>query len=147
MLEQLRLLSNLNDGRRHTLQIILSGQPNLRRLLQRPELVQLAQRIAVDYHLEPFAEEETPEYIRHRIRVAGGPVALMTDMACRVIHRLTGGNPRLINQVCDVSLAYGFAEQTPLITAHLVIRAAVDRTASKILPLTSTDITGLLSEE
>jgi general secretion pathway protein A len=147
MLEELRLLSNLNDGRRHTLQIILSGQPNLRRLLQRPELVQLAQRIAVDYHLEPFGEEETPEYIRHRLKVAGGPVTVMTDVACRVVHRLTGGNPRLINQVCDISLAYGFAEQVSHVTAQLVVKSALDRTASRILPLPDINVSGLASEE
>jgi type II secretory pathway predicted ATPase ExeA len=147
MLEELRLLSNLNDGRRHTLQIILSGQPNLRRLLQRPELVQLAQRIGVDYHLEPFGEEETPEYIRHRIKVAGGPVTLMSDLACRVAHRLTGGNPRLINQVCDVSLAYGFAEQVRHVIAPLVAKSAMDRSASKILPLAHSDASSLFTEE
>ena len=147
MLEELRLLSNLNDGRRHTLQIILSGQPTLRQLLQRSELVQLAQRIAVDYHLEPFGEEETPEYIRHRIKVAGGPVTLMTDLACRTVHRLTGGNPRLINQVCDVSLAYGFADQVRHVTAQLVVKAAMDRIASKILPLIHTEDSGLPNEE
>jgi len=147
MLEELRLLSNLNDGRRHTLQIILSGQPNLRRLLQRPELVQLAQRIGVDYHLEPFVEEETPEYIRHRLKVAGGPVTVMTDVACHAVHRLTDGNPRLINQVCDVSLAYGFAEQAHHITAQLVVKSAMDRTASKILPLADTGASGLTEEE
>jgi type II secretory pathway predicted ATPase ExeA len=147
MLEELRLLSNLNDGRRHTLQIILSGQPDLRRLLQRPELVQLAQRISVDYHLEPFGEEETPEYIRHRLKVAGGPVTVMSDAACRVVHRLTGGNPRLINQLCDVSLAYGFAEQAPHVTAHLVVKSAIDRTASKILPLARFESSSLVSED
>ena len=146
MLEELRLLSNLNDGRRQPFQIILSGQPALRVLLQRGELVQLAQRIAVDYHLEPFGEEETPEYIRHRIAVAGGPVTLMTDLACRVVHRLTGGNARLINQVCDVSLAYGFAEQAHSVTAQLVIRAATDRSASGILPLTKLDSSDLISD-
>jgi general secretion pathway protein A len=147
MLEELRLLSNLNDGRRQPLQIILSGQPALRALLQRGELVQLAQRIAVDYHLEPFGEEETPEYVRHRIAVAGGPVALMTDTACRVVHRLTGGNPRLINQVCDLSLAYGFAEQARCVTAQLVIKAATDRSASGILPLTNVGASELINDE
>ncbi len=147
MLEELRLLSNLNDGRRQPLQIILSGQPGLRDLLQRSELVQLAQRIAVDYHLEPFGEEETPEYIRHRIAVAGGPATLLTDLACRTIHRLTGGNPRLINQVCDISLAYGFAAQTPWITAATVVKASTDRRASGILPLTNPESTLLASEE
>jgi type II secretory pathway predicted ATPase ExeA len=147
MLEELRLLSNLNDGRRHTLQIILSGQPNLRRLLQGADLVQFAQRIAVDYHLEPFGEEETPEYIRHRLKVAGGPVTIMSDTACRVVHRLTGGNPRLINQICDVSLAYGFAEQAHHVTAQLVAKSAMDRAASKILPLAGIEVSGLVSEE
>lgn len=135
MLEELRLLSNLNDGNRQPLQIILSGQPGLRALLQRGELLQFAQRISVDYHLDPFGEEETPEYIRHRISVAGGPVTLMTDLACRVVHRLTVGNPRLINQVCDVALAYGYAAKTPWITARTVHKAALDRSANGILPL------------
>lgn len=147
MLEELRLLSNLNDGRRQPLQIILSGQPALRTLLQRGELVQLAQRVAVDYHLEPFVEEETPEYVRHRIAVAGGPVTLMTDLACRVVHRLTGGNPRLINQICDLSLAYGFAEQARTVTARLVVKAATDRKASGILPLAAAAASGLVSDE
>jgi len=147
MLEELRLLSNLNDGRRRTLQIILCGQPALRVLLRRSELVQLAQRIAVDYHLEPLGERETPEYIRHRIAVAGGPVTLLTDLACRAVHRLTGGNPRLINQVCDISLTYGFAEQTLWITAAIVIKASNDRRSSGILPLSEDDSAMLLSEE
>ena len=146
MLEELRLLSNLNDGRRQTLQIILSGQPALRVLLRRNELVQLAQRIAVDYHLDPLGEEETPEYIRHRVAVAGGPVTVLTDLACRTVHRLTGGNPRLINQVCDISLTYGFAEQTPWITAATVIKASNDRRSSGILPL-STDASAMLVDE
>lgn len=147
MLEELRLLSNLNDARRQPLQIILSGQPALRALLQRSELVQLAQRISVDYHLEPFGETETPGYIRHRIGVAGGPVTLMTDLACLAAHRLTGGNPRLINHVCDLSLAYGYAAKTPWITAHLVLKAATDRRASGILPLTNAEASHLISEE
>ena len=147
MLEELRLLSNLNDGRRQPLQIILSGQPGLRDILRRSELVQLAQRIAVDYHLEPFGEEETPDYIRHRVAVAGGSSTLLTDLACRTIHRLTGGNPRLINQVCDISLAYGFAEQTPWVTAATVTKAATDRRASGILPLTNVDYSPLASEK
>jgi tetratricopeptide (TPR) repeat protein len=70
----------------------------------------------------------------------------MTDLACRVVHRLTGGNARLINQVCDVSLAYGFAEQAHSVTAQLVIRAATDRSASGILPLTKVDSSDLISD-
>jgi type II secretory pathway predicted ATPase ExeA len=135
MLEELRLLSNLNDGRRQPLQIILSGQPALQSLLKQVELVQLAQRISVDYHLEELAESETPDYIRHRIRIAGGPVTMMTDLACVAAHRLSRGNPRLINQVCDVALAYGFAAESRWITAQLVSKAATDRSAGGILPL------------
>jgi type II secretory pathway predicted ATPase ExeA len=147
MLEELRLLSNLNDGRRQPLQIVLSGQPALRTLLQQGELVQLAQRISVDYHLEPFGEVETPEYIRHRIGVAGGPVTMMTDLACLVVHRLSGGNPRLINQVCDLALAYGFAAQARWITAQLVVKSATDRNAGGILPLKVPASSAPFSEE
>jgi len=147
MLEELRLLSNLNDGRRQSLQIILSGQPGLRALLQRGDLVQFAQRISVDYHLEPFDEGETPRYVRHRLVVAGMTRAVMTELACRVVHRLAGGNARLINQVCDVSMAYGFAEQARVVTAGLVMRAATDRAASGILPLTSSSVADLLTPE
>jgi type II secretory pathway predicted ATPase ExeA len=147
MLEELRLLSNLNDGRRQTLQIILSGQPGLRTMLQRSDLVQFAQRISIDYHLEPFDEEETPVYIRHRLAVAGTSRQVMTELACRVVHRLSGGNARLINQVCDVSLAYGFAEQIPLVPARLVLKAAADRAASGILPVAQFPVTDLCTPE
>jgi type II secretory pathway predicted ATPase ExeA len=147
MLEELRLLSNLNDGRRQILQIILSGQPGLRTLLQRGDLVQFAQRISIDYHLEPFDEGETPAYIRHRLSVAGTSGPIMSELATRVVHRLAGGNARLINQVCDVSLAYGFAEQARLVTARLVLKAATDRAASGILPLTPSSVADLLTPE
>ncbi|BCA57138.1 hypothetical protein W02_42780 [Nitrospira sp. KM1] len=147
MLEELRLLSNLNDARRQPLQIILSGQPALRALLRQSELVQFAQRISVDYHLEPFDHVETPEYIRHRINVAGGPATLMTDAAYLAVHRLSGGNARLINQVCDVALAYGFAAQSRWITSQMVIKAAMDRSAGGILPLMDVNPTELFTEE
>jgi type II secretory pathway predicted ATPase ExeA len=147
MLEELRLLSNLNDGRRQSLHIILSGQPGLRTLLQRSDLIQFAQRVSVDYHLEPLDEEETPMYIRHRLAVAGMSAPVMTELACRVVHRLAGGNARLINQVCDVSLAYGFAEQVRLVTARLVMKAAADRAASGILPVAQFPVTDLCTSE
>lgn len=135
MLEELRLLSNVNDGRRQPLQIILSGQPALRGLLQRSELLQFAQRISIDYHLKPFGEDEIPAYIAHRLAMAGGAGRIFTDQACLVVHRLTGGNARLINQVCDVSLAYGYAEQSPWVTARIVCKAVNDRRAGGILPV------------
>ena len=147
MLEELRLLSNVNDGRRQPLQIILSGQPALRGLLQRGELVQLAQRISVDYHLTPFGEIETPAYIAHRTMTAGGAGPVFTAQACAVVHRLTEGNARLINQVCDVSLAYGYAEQSPWVTAQIVWKAASDRRAGGILPVADGSLSDLLRPE
>jgi len=147
MLEELRLLSNVNDGRRQPLQIILSGQPALRGLLQRGELIQFAQRISVDYHLQPFTQDETPAYIAHRLTMGGGTGRTFTDQACLVVHRLTGGNARLINQVCDVSLAYGYAEQSPRVTARIVWKAANDRRTGGILPVAPGPLTDLLTSD
>ncbi len=147
MLEELRLLSNLSDGKRQTLQIILSGQPGLRTLLQGPTLTQFAQRIAVDYNLEPLAEEDAYAYIRHRINVAGGSRPLFTQQASTVVFRLTGGIPRLMNQVCDTALAYGFAEQSKWVTAKLVIQAATDRSRGGILPLAEGELSLSLTKD
>jgi len=135
LLEELRLLSNLNDGKALKLQIILSGQPDLHILLQRIDMTQFAQRIVVDHHLEPFTEEETTKYISHRLQIAGGTQALFTQKACSLVYRLSKGIPRLINQICDMSLTYGFAEQTAFITRTLVAQAALDRSKGGILPL------------
>ena len=135
LLEELRLLSNLNDGKTLKLQIILSGQPDLHTLLQRSDMTQFAQRIVVDYHLDPLSEAETGQYIRHRLKIGGGHPSLFTNNACALVHRLTRGNPRLINQVCDVALTYGFAEQARVITSKMVAQAAFDRSKGGILPL------------
>jgi type II secretory pathway predicted ATPase ExeA len=147
MLEELRLLSNVNDGRRQPLQIILSGQPALRGVLQRGDLIQFAQRISIDYHLEPFTEGETPVYISHRLSIAGGRERIFTDQACLAVHRLTGGNPRLINQVCDLSLVYGYAEQSSCVTAGMVWKAANDRSKGGILPVAPGPMTDVLTED
>jgi general secretion pathway protein A len=135
LLEELRLLSNLNDGKTLKLQIILSGQPDLHKLLQRIDMTQFAQRIVVDYHLEPLSEAETARCIRHRLNVAGGHPSLFTNKACALVHRVTKGNPRLINQVCDIALTYGFAQQAPVISSKLVAQAAFGRSKGRILPL------------
>ncbi|MBX3330093.1 MAG: AAA family ATPase [Nitrospira sp.] len=135
LLEELRLLSNMNDGKTLKLQIILSGQPDLHTLLQRIDMTQFAQRIVVDYHLKPLSEIDTANCIRHRIRVAGGRPSLFTNKACALVHRLSRGNPRLINQVSDIALTYGYAEQARVITSKLVAQAALDRSKGGILPL------------
>ncbi|MDF0651210.1 MAG: hypothetical protein CV081_11610 [Nitrospira sp. LK265] len=135
LLEELRLLSNMNDGKTFKLQIILSGQPDLHTLLRRFDMTQFAQRIVVDYHLKPLSDVDTANCIRHRIQVAGGHPALFTNKACALVHRLSQGNPRLINQVSDIALTYGYAEQARIITSKLVAQAALDRSKGGILPL------------
>jgi type II secretory pathway predicted ATPase ExeA len=145
LLEELRLLSNLNDGKTLKLQFILSGQPNLHTLLQRGDMTQFAQRIVVDYHLEPLLEVETGHCIRHRLKIAGGEPSLFTNKACVLVHRLTRGIPRLINQVCDVALTYGFTEQARVITSKLVAQAAFDRSKGGILPLAAQEELSVLA--
>ena len=134
MLEGLRLLSNINDGRQSGIQIILAGQPSLRTLLASSDMRQLAQRVAVDYALEPLNEDEASAYVQHRLRVAGGEPDLLTEYACALVHQLSGGNPRLINQLCDLALMYGFGAGVDRITASLLLQAAVDRAQGGILP-------------
>jgi type II secretory pathway predicted ATPase ExeA len=134
MLEDLRLLSNLNDGRQTGLQIVLAGQPSLRAMLTRNDMRQFAQRITVDYALEPLGEDDVQAYIRHRLAVAGGDPGLFTEYACSTAYRLSGGIPRLINQLCDLSMAYGFGEGAERITAPIILQVASDRVAGGILP-------------
>lgn len=134
MLEDLRLLSNINDGRQSSIQIILAGQPSLRTLLTGSDMRQLAQRVAVDYALEPLDEDEAKSYVQHRLCVAGGEPGLFTEYACSLVHQLSGGNPRLINQLCDLALMYGFGEGADCVTAVLLLQAAVDRAEGGILP-------------
>lgn len=123
-LEQVRLLTNLETATDKLLQIILLGQPELRELLSRPSLRQLAQRITARYHLAPLGQAETAEYVRHRITVAGGARCPFTASALRTLHHVSGGVPRLINIIADRALMAGYAEETDRITPALVNRAA-----------------------
>ena len=111
VLEELRLLSNINADNDLILQLILVGQPELRELLRQPELLQFLQRVSVDYHLSRMSEQETHDYIRHRTRRAGREEAIFADDACSLIHRACRGIPRVINTLCDTALVYRFVEQ------------------------------------
>ncbi len=133
-LEELRMLSNVNADKDQALQVILVGQRELRDTLRRPDLVQFAQRISVDYHLEPLSEEETQGYIRHRVEIAGGDPQLFDEAACRAVHRYTNGVPRLINLLCDTILVYGYAEQQKRIATALVTDVARDKQRGGIFP-------------
>ncbi len=138
-LEELRMLSNINSEKDLVLQVILSGQPDLRDTLRRPELKQFAQRISVDYHLDALTPEETSSYIQHRLLTAGATDDIFTPQACRLIHEYTGGVPRLINLLCDTALVYGFADQKKTVDADLVEEMVNERMQNSILPLASVD--------
>ena len=133
-LEELRMLSNVNADKDQVLQVILVGQRELRDTLQRPDLVQFAQRIGVDYHLQPLTGEETADYIQHRCTVAGGNPNLFSQQARQAIYEYTGGIPRLINLLCDTALVYGYAEQREYIDAKLVGDAARDKQQGGLFP-------------
>ena len=134
-LEELRMLSNINADKDQALQVVLVGQNELRDTLRRPDLVQFAQRISVDYHLQPLPENETANYIRHRLKVAGGRPDIFTDLACQAVHRYTNGVPRLINLLCDNALVYGYAEQKQHIDARLVTQVAKEKQQGGIFPM------------
>lgn len=125
VLEQLRLLTNLETNERKLLQIILIGQPELREMLARPELEQLAQRVTARFHLPALSEAETSKYIRHRLAVAGQAGLRPFDRkARRRIHQLTRGVPRRINLLCDRALLGAYAESKQTVSAATLERAA-----------------------
>jgi general secretion pathway protein A len=135
VLEQVRLLTNLETPTQKLLQIILIGQPELRALLDRTDLRQLAQRITGRYHLEPLTREETRGYVRHRLRVAGATEEIFTPGALAEIHRLAAGIPRVINVTCDRALLGAYTQETRKVTASLVRQAAAEVYGRRFLPV------------
>jgi type II secretory pathway predicted ATPase ExeA len=127
VLEELRLFSNVNAGRAMLLQTILVGQLTLRDTLRRPDLRQLAQRVAVDYLLTPLDQEQTRAYIGHRLALSAGREGLFSSDACDAVYSASGGIPRVINLLCDTALAYGFADQKPTIDASIIFEVLADR--------------------
>ena len=125
LLEMLRLLTNLETPERKLLQIVLVGQPELRELLAKPELEQLAQRVIARVHLGPMQAAETADYVRHRLGVAGlGGEQPFTPRALALVHRLSGGVPRRINLLCQRALLGGYATGTRRIGTAIVRQAA-----------------------
>ena len=123
-LEQVRLLTNLETAKHKLLQMVLLGQPELRQLLQRQNLRQLAQRITARYHLVPLNEQETFAYIKHRMRVAGARQSHFNKAALKAIYRRSGGVPRLINIIADRALAGAYSLEKDQVNATLVHAAA-----------------------
>jgi general secretion pathway protein A len=123
-LEQIRLLSNFETPTSKLLQIVLVGQPELKARLHLPELQQLKQRIGLRCQIPPLTREETREYIRTRLRIAGArDLGFFSDPAVDAIADYSGGIPRLINMVCDHCLLFGFADQKHRIDRHTVTQA------------------------
>jgi general secretion pathway protein A len=134
LLEQVRLLTNLETDTQKLLQIILIGQPELRDLLARNDLRQLAQRVTGRYHLDPLSRSESAAYVKHRLRIAGATSDIFTSGALAELYRCSGGVPRLLNIISDRALLGGYTEDRHEITAAMVRRAAMEVFDRRITP-------------
>jgi general secretion pathway protein A len=126
-LEEVRMLSNLQTDSQMLLQVLLVGQPEFRTRIQKPELSQLAQRIAVNYHLEALEQAETMAYIQHRLSIAGRKKSLFTDEALVQIYQASKGIPRNINLICDSALVYGFGYEMQTIGTEVIDQVLADK--------------------
>lgn len=127
VLESLRLLSNINADKHQLLQVIITGQPELKVILSKPELQQFAQRVAVDFHISSLSASEVPLYIVHRLEVAGRHKKLFTIGACRCVAKFTNGIPRAINILCDTALMYGMAAEAAQIDEAIIEEVIRDK--------------------
>ena len=126
-LEDIRMLTNINVDKDVVLQLILVGQPELLEILRKKELRQFAQRVSADYLLEPLTFQETVDYIKHRISVAGGDKNLFVKTAFAAVFYHSGGIPRIINTICDMALVYSYADEAPRIRKEIILDAIRDR--------------------
>ena len=123
VLEQLRLLTNLETNREKLLKVVLIGQPELQQLLRRNELRQLAQRVTARYHLLPLNQQEVSLYVAHRIQVAQGDPMIIHPAAIPFLFQISGGIPRVINLLCDRALSIAYSQQKPRVD-RLIMAAA-----------------------
>ncbi len=127
LLEEIRMLSNLETPQSKLIQIMLVGQPELDRKLQQPEIRQLLQRVELHHTLRPLSAKETGDYVRQRMLIAGHESGdIFTKGALRAIHSYSSGIPRVINVLCDNALLYGFVHETPRIPERKLVEAALD---------------------
>lgn len=125
VLEQIRILSNLETDKEKLLQIVLVGQLDLQPLLRSPKMRQLDQRVSIRYQLKPLTRSEAAAYVTHRLTIAGGSNAVhFHPKALAVVHRYSGGIPRLVNLLCDRALLAAYASRTNRVTPEMVDRAA-----------------------
>jgi len=134
VLEEVRMLSNLETENEKLIQIVFMGQPELKKKLALPRLEQLRQRIAVYYHLTPLSQEETRGYILHRLKLASeSDRRYFTDKALNVVYQYAGGVPRLINQICDSALLNGFIYEKEKIDDKLMNEVISESPTNQIL--------------
>lgn len=134
VLEQVRLLTNLETTKEKLLRIMLIGQPELAELLARQDLRQLAQRITARYHLTPLDAVETGEYIAHRLQIAGGARDLFSPAAMKAVHKHAGGVPRLVNVICDRALLGAYSQGLRQVTPEIVHKAAEEALGKLVAP-------------
>jgi general secretion pathway protein A len=127
VLEEVRMLSNVNAQKDYLLHLILVGQPELRTVLQRPELRQLTQRVSVYYHVGELSLEEAFAYVRHRLKVVGGSPDVFSEEAIEMIWEASKGVPRIINTLSDLALVYGYSAERPQITEETAREVLADR--------------------
>jgi len=127
VLEEVRMLSNLQTDEDLLIQIMIVGQPNLRKMIEDPKLEQFAQRISVSYHMTAMDREETHAYIAHRIARAGGDPCLFPSNVVEKLYALSGGIPRTINLLCDAVLVYAYADDKHAITMDLLDQVVEDK--------------------
>lgn len=135
LLEELRMLSNLNTVTEQCLQIILVGQPQLRELLMKPELMQFAQRVVADYHIAALSPTETVAYIKHRLVMAGATEDVFTPHAYLLIHAASRGVPRLINVLCDTALSFAYGDEVRIIDEEYMRGVLRERAEGGLLAL------------
>ncbi len=135
VLEQVRLLTNLETAKQKLLQIILIGQPELREVLDRSDMRQLAQRITGRYHLQPLSREDADAYLRHRLKVAGSVTEIFTPGAIKEVHRCSRGIPRVVNVISDRALLAAYTRETHKVDARLVRYAAREVYGRSFAPL------------
>lgn len=129
MLEELRCFSNLNTAENELLQIILVGQPELRRTIAQPRLLQFSQRVSSDFHLSGMSRDGVHAYIAHRLKVVGATSDIFTAEACDMVFEASRGLPRVVNQLCDTALVYAFADEVTVVNGKLAHRVRTEREA------------------
>ena len=140
ILEELRLLSNLESSKKKLIQIILVGQPELLDTLSSPSLLQFTQRVSVKYHITPLNLAETVRYITYRLKIAGLKDSIVfTEQAIKIIHKYSRGIPRMINKICDTALLAGYVKEFHTID-HVLLEEAIADMPPEFNTITATRV-------